>query len=112
MHLIKKKGSNLCNEEVHPGQQVDEDQAKDKQIIDLRLDWTQESIHGSQGQELPRTTKRRREGEEQKEKRDERRRRGGEEGGGEKDALQKDRKQLQYKQWYTNFSMIYHHLLP
>lgn len=45
--------SDLCNEEVHPGQQVDEDQTEDKQIVDLWLDRTQESIHGSEGQELP-----------------------------------------------------------
>lgn len=50
-----KTGNDLCNEEVHPGQQVDQDQTEDKQIIDLWLDRTQESIHGSQGQELPGT---------------------------------------------------------
>lgn len=55
-----KRESDLCNEEVHPGQQVDQDQTEDKQIIDLRLDRPQESIHGSQGQELPRTTEERR----------------------------------------------------
>lgn len=49
-------GCDLCDEEIHPGQQVDQDQTEDKQIINLWLDRTQERIHGSQGQELPGTT--------------------------------------------------------
>ena len=53
---MQKAGNDLCNEEIHPSQQVDEDQTKYKQVIDLWLDWTQESVHGSQGQELTRTT--------------------------------------------------------
>lgn len=52
-------GCDLCDEEIHPGQQVDQDQTEDKQIINLWLDRTQESIHGSQGQELPGTKEKR-----------------------------------------------------
>lgn len=60
-----KAGSDLCNKEIHPGQQVDQDQTENKKIIDLWLDRTQESIHGSQGQELPGTKLRRVEEEEE-----------------------------------------------
>lgn len=55
----RKLGIDLCDEEVQPGQQVDPDKTEDKQIIDLWLDRPQERVHGSQGQELPRTTERR-----------------------------------------------------